>query len=481
MKLSPKRDALKRTLKNSTMLILASKISACGGGSPSNTENHASNSFNEVSGTYGAETLRGTQGSDRIQALAGDDRIFSYGGADIISAGTGSNFIYAGPGDDEIHTSSLLDIIDGGIGNDTFISIGLLSGMPLKIDLAEGQYSQLSGPTSQLGELISIENVEVNSSQAVTVIGSTENNFIRTGEGDDIIKTGLGENTVESNGGNDAVYVSGSTAQISLGVGNDALVIETLTIGRFDGGAGSDTLWLSEISNPLEQITLDLSNRSIIVDSELITLNLVNFENVNYSGNLKVNLIGDKFSNLLEGGNANDTISGMGGSDILRGGLSSDTFVFRSEDHIGDAKHIDQIVDFQVGTAADVLQFTGDWNLSTTATRIQFFDLNQDGLKTFQDTSAVLVVTGADLLSVMGSPLQTLNSANGIQLAGNARLIEHDLLCVTLQDGDNYATVSVLHYDPITADFVSNNVVVQLNDIDSTQLGDIVSDNFNIA
>ena len=38
MKLSPKRDALKRTLKNSTMLILASKISACGGGSPSNTE-----------------------------------------------------------------------------------------------------------------------------------------------------------------------------------------------------------------------------------------------------------------------------------------------------------------------------------------------------------------------------------------------------------------------------------------------------------
>ena len=481
MQLNHKRNILKRKFKKFAMLFFASKVSACGGGLSSNYTNEAQSLLNEISGTNAADTLRGSQENDIVWALDGDDSIFTYSGTDTIYAGTGSNVVYAGPGDDSIYVSSLYDIVDGGTGNDTAIFVGLLSGLPLEIDLAERQYTQLGILSSQSGELIAIENVDISGTQPVSVIGSTENNIIRTGGGDDIIKTGLGENSVESSGGDDNVYVSGLAAEISLGTGNDQLIIDTLPIGNLDGGDGTDSLVIFEIDNATDQMSIDLSNRRIIADSEHLAVNLVNFENVNYSGNLKVNLIGDGFSNSLIGGDASDIISGMGGVDTLRGGKGSDTFVFRSEDYLGKFGHPDIIEGFEFGASADTMQFTGEWNLSTTASNVQFFNLNQVGVKTLHDTSAVLVLTGAKILNLSGSPLKTLNSEYGIQLGGNARLMDHDFLCLTTQEGDDYARVSVLHYDRETTSFVSNNLVAQLNEIDNTQFDQIVSENFNIA
>lgn len=479
MPIGSKKLSRQRNLSEVATLLLASALGGCGGETDT-SHNETAKLFNDVPGTDGRDTLKGTPSNDLIQGFGGNDRIFAYGGADKVYPGVGANTVYAGPGDDTVFVSSLSDVIDGGTGNDTFVASGVLLVLPLKVDLDTQQFFQLGNSVPSPGTLTSIENVTVSSFQPVSIVGSSQNNVLITGDGDDIINTGRGENTVESNGGDDIVYINSASSQVSLGPGDDQLTMMSLTRGNLDGGSGVDRLLISGAENLFDEIEINLSSNQIYVDGTKLSLNLTNFEEVYHSGKAKAVLIGNISPNRLEGGAANDVISGQGGVDTLVGGEGSDTFVFRSIDHSSKLRHQDDILDFEVGAAGDILQFSGDWNLATSGNTIKFFDLNQNGIQTLDDISAVLVFTGSDLFGSNGSLLSKLNSNNGLQISGNSRYVDLELLCVSIADGDSSASVSVLHYDPNTADFVEDTVVVELTDITTTDVLDLVSYNFDI-
>lgn len=65
--------------------------------------------------------LFGGGGNDVFEDLSGNDSIRGGSGNDIINAGAGTDSVYGEGGDDVFlgNADSVVDIIDGGLGNDT--------------------------------------------------------------------------------------------------------------------------------------------------------------------------------------------------------------------------------------------------------------------------------------------------------------------------------------------------------------------------
>ena len=80
-----------------------------------------------ITGFGGNDTLSGGAGNDRLDGGAGNDRIHGDDGNDTLVGGTGNDALFGGLGDDTFQnnepagqrTSGVIDLIDGGGGNDT--------------------------------------------------------------------------------------------------------------------------------------------------------------------------------------------------------------------------------------------------------------------------------------------------------------------------------------------------------------------------
>ena len=244
-----------------------------------------------LTGTIGNNELFGGAGNDTLIGLAGDDLLNGGDGTDTadyssaagpvsvnLAAGTaddgeggtdtlvsiervvGSNFSdtmessNAGPqtfeggagGDIFVRnhgtSSGWMHVWNGGAGNDLLQSSGLASGHT--IDLAAGFI--YFGVTAR-EELISIENVEINS--AASVVGDGNANIITAnGAFDNVIYGGNGAGTDElfGGGGNDTIYGGGGADLTDGGDGNDLFIIEeNHWVDELYGGAGIDTLDMS--------------------------------------------------------------------------------------------------------------------------------------------------------------------------------------------------------------------------------------------
>ncbi|WP_321341261.1 DUF5801 repeats-in-toxin domain-containing protein [Breoghania sp.] len=141
----------------------------------------------------------------------------------------------------------------------------------------------------------------------------------------DIAMQGLsGDEVFTSTDGSDVLIGKGGNDVLHGGGGDDLLVDGKGTV--FDGGAGSDTVDVSDVTG---KISIDLAagtggynlHGTTFTDIENLILNAADTNPAGQTNNIR----GSNADNRIEGSGSNDLISGFGGDDVLLGGGGNDT------------------------------------------------------------------------------------------------------------------------------------------------------------
>ncbi|MEN2988311.1 hypothetical protein WG926_08365 [Tistrella sp. BH-R2-4] len=298
-----------------------------------------------ISGTDAADTLIGGGGHDRLLGGAGDDHL---------SGGTGDDILTPGQG---------VDHLDGGLGIDTVDYS--LSGPPspsagVRVDLSRGRGV---GGNALDDVYVSIENV-VGTGSADILIGDGRVNRLSGGDGNDTLIGGAGADMLDGGSGfdtisysnastgvqvflttmrggsgdaqgdtysgieavngsqfNDMLFSGSSTTGFTLnGLDGDDVLFAAITVSKFIGGAGFDTLSYSAFTSrvvvsldPEDQ--LGSAGRADLI-SEIEGLNGSQADDLLY---------GNSGANALGGLGGDDVLLGGGGGDALDGGAGLDT------------------------------------------------------------------------------------------------------------------------------------------------------------
>ncbi|MBV7556468.1 VCBS domain-containing protein, partial [Pseudomonas sp. PDM28] len=223
------------------------------------------------------------------------------------------------------------------------------------------------------------------------MVAGTGNNIINAGDGNDVLTAGSGNNELHGGAGNDLLF---------SGLGNDTL----------DGGTGIDT---ASYAHATAGVTVDLSLLAAQNTLGAGTDTLTGIENLTGS-NFNDTLTGNSSNNVINGGLGNDILNGGGGDDLLIGGLGNntlsggagaDTFQW-----LKDNSGHDVITDFTPGTdKLDLSQLLQGEN-GTTASLDDYLHFTVTG-------SGASTVTSIDVSAMAGAaPNQTIDLA-GVNLA----------------------------------------------------------------
>ncbi|KAA2227218.1 beta strand repeat-containing protein, partial [Pseudomonas brenneri] len=220
------------------------------------------------------------------------------------------------------------------------------------------------------------------------IMAGPGNNILNGGDGNDVLSAGNGNNEMHGGNGNDLLF---------SGIGNDLL----------DGGAGIDTL---SYANATSGVTVNLGLAGGQITGGAGTDTLTALENL-IGSNFNDFLTGNGNNNLISGGLGNDTLKGEGGDDILiggpgnntlTGGAGADTFQYLA----GGSGH-DVITDFAVGTdKLDLSQLLQGEN-ATTASLDDYLHFKVVSGTTTIDISAVAGATPTQTIDLAGVNLAT--------------------------------------------------------------------------
>lgn len=331
----------------------------------------------ELTGNGGADTLIGGDGNDRLEGGAGADRLVgggglfdlvTYEGSDTgvsVNLATGQGRGGEAEGDtlsgiEQVIGSDFSDILTGSSGADAFVG-GL--GADVFVGSAGADYI-IGNDGSQDGAFAESDRVTYKNSTAgvrVELYKAFEGGPAGQGgdaEGDRLIGisavTGSAHDDVLTGyAGPDAqalqsVYAGGIPGRFDGGAGND-----TIQGGYGDdvliGGSGIDTVSYSLL--PLDDLRVDLGGGTATGNLDLglvvtFTDSLSGFENVTGSVNGDT-LIGSTGANRISAGRGNDTLVGGRGADDLFGGLGRDTFQYAAATDSGTTSATrDTIYDF---------------------------------------------------------------------------------------------------------------------------------------
>jgi Ca2+-binding RTX toxin-like protein len=250
-----------------------------------------------VTGTYGPDTIVGNEQDNTLDGRGGDDTLDGGFGNDTLIGGTGINTA----------SYSSHDAATTPLGEQNIISLGLNG--------ADGSFNRSeffrTGPLIVETDILrGIENI-IGSSRSETINGNEQVNNINGGGGDDVINGG---------GGNDA---------LDGGLGNDTLI----------GGGGSDTaVYVSHDSVALvtgeqDVISLGLNGADgSYTRSQLVSSRPLQYQVVEHDVLRDItNVFGSNHDETINGNEQNNTLVGRGGNDNLNGGAGSDVY-----DYIGD-------------------------------------------------------------------------------------------------------------------------------------------------
>jgi Ca2+-binding RTX toxin-like protein len=270
-----------------------------------------------LTGDAGNDTLGGDDGNDELSGGAGDDSLEGGNGDDILDAGEGNDTLKGGAGDDELYGGDGEDSLDGGDGNDLIDGgdgvdevsfVNSTVGVRINLD-NENSYehhnqeycdddcsTEITNPEPQfalnpgevydeLGSSDTLANIEnlIASNHDDVVMGSAQDNWIRTLDGDDFIAGHAGDDTLEGGAGIDTVSYQWDGNGVHVDLSRDRAT---------DGYGDRDTL--TDIENAIGSEKND-------------------------------RIKGDDQNNILIGVGGNDEIEGEGGDDQLAGGDGDDT------------------------------------------------------------------------------------------------------------------------------------------------------------
>ncbi|HLF70834.1 MAG TPA: hypothetical protein VI759_01590 [Dehalococcoidia bacterium] len=272
-----------------------------------------------IVGTAAGETINGTSGNDVIAGLGGDDTINGLGGNDLICGGDGADTINGGDGNDTIFGENQNDIINGD-ANDDFISGGAhddtINGGPgfdwvsyasasigVTVNLQAGVASKQGNDT-----LANIEGVE----------GSSFDDHLRGGLGNDSFKPRGGNDSMNGGGGLDTVIYSTTVSGVCSAPVSGSVTIDLLA-GTISGPQGSGAIaGVENVVGTCGDDTISGSGAPNMLDGA--------------SGNDTLDgrtgadtLLGGPANDTLKGGNANDSLDGGPGTDTLIGGAGTDS------------------------------------------------------------------------------------------------------------------------------------------------------------
>ncbi|MBK5530669.1 retention module-containing protein [Pseudomonas sp. TH06] len=225
------------------------------------------------------------------------------------------------------------------------------------------------------------------------LVAGTGDNILNGGDGNDVLTAGSGNNEMHGGAGNDLLY---------SGPGNDLL----------DGGTGIDT---ASYAHATAGVTVNLGLLGAQNTVGAGTDTLTGIENL-VGSNFNDTLTGDNNNNVINGGLGNDILNGGGGDDLLIGGMGNntmtggpgaDTFQWLK----GNSGH-DLITDFTPGTdKLDLSQLLQGEN-GTTASLDDYLHFTVTG-------SGASVLTSIDVSAMAGAtPNQTIDLA-GVNLASH--------------------------------------------------------------
>jgi Ca2+-binding RTX toxin-like protein len=195
------------------------------------------------------------------------------------------------------------------------------------------------------------------------ILGSSANNNLFGGAGDDAVMGFAGNDTLTGSSGNDGLAGGTGIDRLFGGNGNDGL----------DGGSGNDSLYGGNGNDVLDGAEgndfaqggngndlLDGGDGNDILDGDS------NNDTLN-GGAGNDNLVGDSGNDTLNGGSGVDTVDGGAGKDILSGEggsglilLQGDTFDFDDITHTSVGANRDEIVSFNdIALAQDIIDLRG--------------------------------------------------------------------------------------------------------------------------
>ncbi|HVO04837.1 MAG TPA: calcium-binding protein [Candidatus Cybelea sp.] len=294
--------------------------------------------------------LFNTVGDTTATGNALDNFIQGSDGVNVIDGGKGADLMEGAKGDDTYYVDNAGDQVVEfkGEGNDTVIS------------------------TIALTQAFDhVENYTFNTKAAVTFTGSSADNVIHGGSGEDFIDGNGGKrDSLFGEAGNDHLTAGSGNDRLDGGAGNDVLHGGGGN-DYLDGGTGADTMVGGSgndvyiVDNVGDQVTEGANggSRDQIESSISIDLLADNVEEGSLMGSANLHLTGNSLDNFLNGnagnnvivgGAGNDRIDGDVGNDTLTGGSGKDDFWFELETGLpNDGK--DTITDFN--HAKDQLTF----------------------------------------------------------------------------------------------------------------------------
>jgi len=351
-----------------------------------------------LDGGSGNDTIYGDDNNDTIYGGEGNDIIYGGTGVDEIDGGLGDDTINGGSGNDSIDGSSGNDIIsgdagddiiNGGLGINTLFFGNALSeiviNMAEKYSLINSVYTldNISGThfKTYSTNLIDqgedyVENIRdiIGSFQKDTITTDAQNNYIKSGGGNDEVNITKGENLIVTESGEDIVNATteiGLKNTIYLGIGNDVFIGQNIGGNYIDGEENSDTVDYNLITtNGLDVDLTNKENKTINVKEnnntqivEMTEIKTSNQEGIQYSDYIRnvENIIateqidilkGDDNDNRFEGRGDNDIFIGRGGNDTLIGGEGIDRIKY------------DYVTNSNISIKVDLIEQTGtvDYN-----------------------------------------------------------------------------------------------------------------------
>ncbi|MDG1375488.1 MAG: calcium-binding protein, partial [Yoonia sp.] len=363
------------------------------------TDGTSTATFSEI------ETFDLGAGSDVVDASAANTAVTVYGGAgaDVVTGSTAGDVIYGGFDGDTIIGGAGADTMDGGSGDDWFIiddgfgndtvtpgETGELSGDYLlgagltgdvTLDLSAGNPADgEDGTLAMGGDTITFSEIEIAvlGSGNDTVIGSSGNDMVATGEDADTVIGGAGDDifdlgnfdgasdvvVLQDGFDNDTVYsfeaptpngdgtftgtdtldvtqlhdANGNpvhTSHVDVtddGMGNAVLTFpngESITLVGISAAEASDPLYLNAIGIPLSDGTIEGTAGSDIIDASYTgdpDGDMVDGDDAILAGDTGNDdlIYGFDGNDSIYAGNGNDEVYGGTGNDLLQTGLGDD-------------------------------------------------------------------------------------------------------------------------------------------------------------